>query len=186
VTLVVPVGWVFNPPQIDTNQHGLAKSPARSIAARGQSLLALPKSNQEASPCTPLHPAVLATSGTRQRHTKASLTLRTVCADDASTTARCSAPRRGLKGRFVGQQLFDEILAEYGLISTNANLSTIDGISDLAHIEWAFQGKAACSPDARHPGSYGVHSNGNKFDFARLRNPDASIPATRCKRNQLL
>jgi hypothetical protein len=35
----------------------------------------------------------------RQRHTKASLTLRTVCADDASTTARCCAPRRGEKGR---------------------------------------------------------------------------------------
>ncbi len=70
----------------------------RPISPSGESLLALPKSNQKASPCTPLHPPVLATGGMRQRHTKASLALRTVCADDASTTARCSAPRRGLKG----------------------------------------------------------------------------------------
>ena len=58
-----------------------------------------PKVTKSASPCTPLLPPVLATGGTRQRHTKASLTLRTVCADDTSTTAHCSAPRRGLKGR---------------------------------------------------------------------------------------
>ncbi len=69
------------------------------ISPEGESLLALPKSDQKASPCTPLHPAVLATGGMRQRHTKASLALHTVCADDASTTARYSAPRRGLKGR---------------------------------------------------------------------------------------
>ena len=75
--------------------------PARSMAARGQSLLAIaPKVTKSASPRTPLLPPVLATGGMRQRHTKASLTLRTVCADDASTTARCSAPRRGLKGQF--------------------------------------------------------------------------------------
>jgi len=74
--------------------------PSRSMTARGQSLFAIaPKVTKNASPCTPLHPAVLATGGMRQRLTKASLTLRTVCADDASTTARCAAPRRGLKGR---------------------------------------------------------------------------------------
>ena len=73
--------------------------PARSMAARGQSLLAIaPKVTKSASPRTPLLPPVLATGGMRQRHTKASLTLRTVCADDASTTARRSAPRRGPKG----------------------------------------------------------------------------------------
>ena len=55
--------------------------PTRSVAARGQSLLAIaPKVTKNSSPCTPLHPAVLATIGMRQRHTKASLTLRTVCA----------------------------------------------------------------------------------------------------------
>jgi Domain of unknown function (DUF4062) len=39
-----------------------------------------PKVTKNASPCTPLLPPVLATGGMRQRHTKASLTLRTVCA----------------------------------------------------------------------------------------------------------
>ena len=79
---------------------------SRSMAARGQSLFAVAqKVTKNACPCTPLHPAVLATRGMRQRHTKASLTLRTVCADDASTTARCSAPRRGLKGPF--EPMFD-------------------------------------------------------------------------------
>ena len=72
------------------------------MAARGQSLLPIAaKATKNACPCTPLFPAVLATGGMRQRHTKASLTLRTVCADDASTTARCSAPRRGLKGQVL-------------------------------------------------------------------------------------
>jgi len=51
------------------------------MAARGQSLLAIaPKVTKNASPCTPLLPPVLATGGMRQRHTKASLTLRTACA----------------------------------------------------------------------------------------------------------
>ena len=78
------------------------------MAARGQSLFAIAqKVTKNACPCTPLHPAVLATGGMRQRHTKASLTLRTVCADDASTTARCSAPRRGLKGRI--ELIFDRL-----------------------------------------------------------------------------
>ena len=63
------------------------------------------KSNQKRLPHTPLHPPVLATDGMRQWHTKASLTLRRVCADDASTTARYSAPQRELKGRF--DSLFD-------------------------------------------------------------------------------
>ena len=73
--------------------------PSRSMAARGQLLFAIAqKVTKNACPCTPLHPAVLATGGMRQRHTKASLSLRTMCADDASMTARCSAPRRGLKG----------------------------------------------------------------------------------------
>ena len=79
---------------------------SRSMAARGQSLFAIAqKVTKNACPCTPLHPAVLATGGMRQRHTKASLSLRKVCADDASTTARYSAPRRGLKGRF--EPMFD-------------------------------------------------------------------------------
>ena len=38
--------------------------------------------------------------GTRQRHKKASLTLRTVCPDDASTTAQHSALRGLQKGLF--------------------------------------------------------------------------------------
>ena len=51
------------------------------MAARGQSLFAIAqKVTKNACPCTPLHPPVLATGGMRQRHTKASLTLRTVCA----------------------------------------------------------------------------------------------------------
>ena len=74
--------------------------PARSMAARGHLLSGIAqKVGKEASPCPPLNPAVLATGGMRQCHTNASLTLRRVCADDASTTARYSAPRRGLKGR---------------------------------------------------------------------------------------
>ena len=114
----------------------------RPISPDGESLLALLKSNQKASPCTPLLPPVLATGGMRQRHTKASLSLRTVCADDASTTARCSAPRRGLKGRLVGQQLFGERLVSYGHRPINGRLSTLYTFYYLAHIEWAFQGKA--------------------------------------------
>ena len=52
------------------------------------------ESNQrKATPTIRLFPAVLAFRGTRQRHTNASLTLRRVCADDASTTAKRSAPR---------------------------------------------------------------------------------------------
>ena len=39
-----------------------------------------PKVTKNACPCTPLLPPVLATGGMRQRHTKASLSLRTVCA----------------------------------------------------------------------------------------------------------
>ena len=81
--------------------RALRLPPPRSMAARRQSLFAIAqKVTKNASPCTPLHPPVLTTGGMRQRHTKASLTLRTVCADDASTTARCCAPRRGLKTRF--------------------------------------------------------------------------------------
>ena len=120
----------------------------RPISPNGESLLALPKSNQKASPCTPLHPAVLATGGMRQRHTKASLTLRTVCADDASTTARCSASRRGLKGQLVGPQLFGEILISCGHKAVNGYLSTLSLFGDLAHIKWVFQEKVECSLDA--------------------------------------
>jgi hypothetical protein len=81
-----------------------ARLPRRNFAY-GELLLALPKSNQKASPCCPPYPPVLALyvneCGTRQRHTKALLTLRTVCADDASTTAQRSALRGGQKGRWV-------------------------------------------------------------------------------------
>ena len=53
------------------------------MAARGQSLLPIAaKVTKNASPCSPLLPPVLAehakAGGTRQRHTKASQTLRTV------------------------------------------------------------------------------------------------------------
>ncbi len=71
----------------------------RFISPEGESLLALPKSNQKASPYCPPDPAVLALCGTRQRHTNASLSLRRVCADDASTTAQHCALRGGQKGR---------------------------------------------------------------------------------------
>ena len=51
------------------------------MATRGQSLLPIAaKVTKSASPCTPLHPPVLATGGMRQRHTNASLSLRRVCA----------------------------------------------------------------------------------------------------------
>ena len=72
--------------------HGL-------ISPNGESLLALPKSNQKASPYCPPDPPVLALCGMRQRHTNASLSLRRVCADDASTTAQHCALRGGQKGR---------------------------------------------------------------------------------------
>ena len=119
-----------------------------SFSPEGESLLALPKSNQKAGACTPLHPPVLATGGTRPRHTKASLSLRTVCADDASTSARCSAPRRGLKGRLASKQLFVESLIAFGLRALNCRLSTSGVVTDLAHIKQGFQGKAACKSDA--------------------------------------
>ncbi len=70
----------------------------RLISPEGESLLALPKSNQKASPYCPPDPPVLALCGTRQRHTNASLSLRRVCADDASTTAQRCALRGGQKG----------------------------------------------------------------------------------------
>ena len=55
--------------------------PARTVAARGHLLSGIAqKVGKEASPCTPLHPPVLATGGMRQRHTIASLSLRRVCA----------------------------------------------------------------------------------------------------------
>ena len=151
-----------------------------SVSPNGESLLALPKSNQKASPSTPLLPPVLATGGTRRRHTKASLSLRTVCADDASTTARCSAPRRGLKGRLVRKQLFGEGLDLCWRRPINGHLSTLGFFYGLAHIKWAFLEKAACSHEGakRIPGSRDVRSAGIKFHFTTLRNPDASIRAT--------
>ncbi len=74
--------------------------PSRSTAARGQSLFGIaPKVTKNASPCNPLHPAVLATGGMRIATTGAIRSK--VCADDASTTARCCAPRLWLKGRML-------------------------------------------------------------------------------------
>ena len=141
----------------------------RPISPSGESLLALPKSNQKASPCTPLHPPVLATGGMRQRHTKASLALRTVCADDASTTARCSAPRRGLKGRLNRKQLFAESLISLGLRLTNRHLSTSGIFRAFVLIQWSFQEKAACSLEPCHSGSREGRSVRIKVDSARLR-----------------
>ena len=156
----------------------------RSISPSGESLLALPKSNQKASPCTPLLPPVLPVhtkaGGTRQRHTKASLSLRTVCADDASTTARCSAPRRGLKGRLVRKQLCGESLASYGLERVNRYLSILGFFCDLALIEWAFQEKADKSRDAATTlrGPRNARSARIKFNDTEPRNSDAGIRAT--------
>jgi hypothetical protein len=82
--------------------------PARSMAARGQSLLAVaPKVTKNACPCCPPFPPVLALCGTRQRHTKASLTLRTVCGDDTGfTNSRPhNAPRFGVGRR--GRELVE-------------------------------------------------------------------------------
>ena len=152
----------------------------RPISPDGDLLLGIAqKVGKKASPCTPLHPPVLTTGGTRQRHTKASLTLRTVCADDASTTARCSAPRRGLKGQFVRQQLFRKSLVSYELNRLNRYLSTLSIFTDLARIEWALQVKDARTSDGakRIPGSRDMHSTGIKFDVTKLRSPDASIRA---------
>jgi hypothetical protein len=151
--------------------------PARSMAARGQSLLALPKSNQKASPCTPLLPPVLATGGRRTNRPMARYP-RAVGSWCDATTARCSAPRRGLKGRLERRQLFSESLIACGLRPINRHLSIYGIFGHGALIQWDFQRKAACSPDARHPGSGGIHSTEIKFDFAKLRNPDASIRAT--------
>ena len=97
------------------------------------------KVGKKASPCTPLLPPALATGGMRQRHTNASLSLRTVCSDDASTTARCSAPRRGLKGRLVGQQLFVESLIPYGQGPTKRCASTFVVFASYPHMRWALQ-----------------------------------------------
>ena len=51
------------------------------------------RSQKKATPAIRLIPPVLAFRGMRQRHTNASLSLRRVCANDASTTAKRSAPR---------------------------------------------------------------------------------------------
>ena len=108
--LVNPVGWVSThlkliPTKFVLRRIGLSATSALHGRAGPVTFGIAPKATKNASPCTPLNPPVLATRGMRQRHTKASLTLRTVCADDASTTARCSAPRRGLKGQF--EPMFD-------------------------------------------------------------------------------
>ena len=132
------------------------------------------KVGKKASPCTPLHPAVRTTGGMRQRHTKASLALRTVCADDASTTARCSAPRRGLMGRLVRQQLFGSSIASYGHRYINRHLSTLRVFDDLARIEWAFQQNVARSPDARIRGTRARHA-AVEFDFTKLRDLYGSV-----------
>ena len=147
--------------------------------------VAVPTSNQKASPCTPLLPPLLAehakAGGMRQRRTKASLSLRTVRADDAGfysfATARCSGPQSRPKGRLVRQQLFGKSLVSYGHKTINWHLSTLGIVGNLAHMKWAFQEKAVRRPDARHPGSSGIHCTGIKVDFAKLRNPDGSIRA---------
>jgi hypothetical protein len=105
--------------------------PAPSVAGRADLLFGIAqKVGKKASPCTPLLPPVLA-GGMRQRRTLASLALRTVCADDASTTARCCAPRRGLKGQLVRNQLFSESLITYELRCVKRHLS-IYGLLVLA------------------------------------------------------
>ena len=71
-------------------------SHERAHAARGSNFLLRRQkkvTKEQATPAIRLFPAVLAFRGMRQRHTKASLSLRRVCADDASTTAKRSAPR---------------------------------------------------------------------------------------------
>ena len=74
--------------------------PARSVAARRDLLSGIAqKVSKEASRCCSPDPPVLSLCGTRQRHTKASLTLRRVCADDASTIAQHCALRGGQKGQ---------------------------------------------------------------------------------------
>ena len=74
---------------------------SRSMAARGQSLLAFaPKVTKSACPCTPLHPAVLATGGRHWTSHGHDACASSIVRCSAATTARCSAPRRGLKGRF--------------------------------------------------------------------------------------
>ncbi len=148
-----------------------------SVSPDGELLLALPKSNQKASPRTPLLPPVLATGGRRTNRPMARYP-RAVGSWCDAWTARCSAPRRGLKGRLERQQLFAESLIEYGRIPLNRHLSIYCLFDACALIQRAFQRKAACSPDARHPGSRCIYSAGIKFDCAKLRNPDASFRAT--------
>ena len=100
--------------------------PARSMAARGQSLLPIAaKVTKSACPCTPLHPAVLATGGRpwtpHGRDAYASPIVR--CS--AATTARCSAPRRGLKGRM--EPIFDRFA-----MRTTTPRMRISGLRQLA------------------------------------------------------
>jgi hypothetical protein len=81
-------------------EQGLRIPPARSMAARGQSLLPVAAEvTKSASPCTPLYPPVLATGGTKTNRPKVALTRNQWAHGFSSWTARCSAPRRGLKGR---------------------------------------------------------------------------------------
>ena len=73
---------------------------ARSMAARGQSLLAIAqKVTKNACPCTTLFPAVLATGGRHWTSHGRDADASPIVRCSAATTARCSAPRRGLKGR---------------------------------------------------------------------------------------
>ena len=149
-----------------------------SVSPDGESRLALPKTSQKASSCTPLNPPVLTTGGTRRTAHGRDADASAKCADDPSATARCSAPRRGPKGRVVKRQLFGESLISCGHRSINWHLSTLYCFNDIAHIAWGVQEKAERSPDARHRGSRGIHCAGIKVDFATLKNPDASIRAT--------
>ena len=150
------------------------------MAARGQSLLPVAaKVTKSACPAARCFLRCSQRAGCVGRHTKTSLTLRKVCVDDASTTARCSAPRRGLKEHFVRHQLCGESQASYGYRPIYAQLSTLCFFTGLARIKWAFQEKAACNPEYASllPGHRDVYSSGITFGYAKLRNPDASVRA---------
>ena len=91
------------------------RPPARSVAARGHLLSGIAqKVGKEASPYCPPDPPVLALCGMRQRHTNASLALRRVCADDASTTAQHCALRSGQMGlKNVSERFNDSNLVKW-------------------------------------------------------------------------
>jgi hypothetical protein len=109
----------------------------------GELLLALPKSNQKASPGPRLFPAVLATGGTKTNRPMARCRARWAHGF-WSWTARCSAPRRGLTGRLVTPQLLASNDWTAVVAACFSRLSTLSFLSWQAPLDGRRSEKVMC------------------------------------------